>query len=304
MPRNHGIGSHLFFPCIRGKNHIRWLSGNPLLHFVAQNKSVSMQYICKKIMRLPIYLRKHHKSCMKIFPLLLFILSSLYIHAQTADEVISKYVAFIGGEKQWKGVSTIITSGDYTYGGVAFPFKAHSKAPNLYKFVVSLNGKYYAQAFDGKAGWKIDVFNGETAPTILNGKPAIAMANEADVDIEDALIDYKNKGHQASMEGKDSVQGKRCFKIKFIRKNGGPEIYYFDEKTAELVMKKAPAKNPELGGAELNILYSDYRFINEIKIPFKTTIKTPDQTILTISITKAEINTAIEDTEFQWRTNR
>ena len=238
------------------------------------------------------------------FLLFLFFLSSHYVYAQTADEVINKYVAFTGGEKQWKSVKSIITSGEYSYGGVAFPFKAYSKAPNQYKFVVTLNGKYYAQAFDGKSGWKIDVFNGETVPALLTGKAALAMANEADVDLEDALIDYKNKGHQASMDGKDSVQEKLCFKIKFIRKNGETETCYFEEKTAELVMKKAVAKNPELGGAILTILYSDYRTVNNIKIPFKTIAKTEDQTILTININKAEINTTIDDKEFQWQGNQ
>jgi hypothetical protein len=250
------------------------------------------------------YTLRQRKTYKKAFFLFLFFLSSLYIYAQTADEVIKKYVEFIGGEKEWKSVRTLITSGEYTYGGVAFPFKAYGKAPNLYKFTVTLNGKYYAQAFDGRSGWKIDVFNGETAPALLNGKPALAMANEADVDLEDALIDYKNKGHQATMEGKDSVQGKLCFKIKFIRKNGEAETYYLEEKTAELLMKKATAKNPELGGAALMIFYSDYRNVNNIKIPFKKIVKTEDQTILTINTTKAEINIVIEDKEFQWQANQ
>ncbi len=90
------------------------------------------------------------------------------------DEVINKYIEFIGGQKQWKQVNTITTSGEYNYGGVAFPFKAYCKSPDLYKFVVTFKGKYYAQAFDGEGGWKIDVFNGETSPTSLTGKAARA----------------------------------------------------------------------------------------------------------------------------------
>ena len=240
----------------------------------------------------------------KIFLFFLFVLSSFYIHAQSADEIIKKYVEFIGGEKQWKSVKTIITSGEYTYGGVAFPFKAYSKAPDRYKFVVTFNKKYYAQAFDGKAGWKIDVFNGDTIPTFLTGKPALAMSNEADVELEDALINYKDKGHEARLQGKDTIGGKSCYRIKFTRKNGNPETYYFDEKTSELVLKKTVSKNPEMGGAALNISYSDYHTIGHIKIPFKTIAKTEDQTILIITIDKAEINTAVADTEFQPQSNR
>ena len=247
---------------------------------------------------------KQYRMNKKALLSLLFALSSLYIQAQTADEIIRKYVEFIGGEKQWKEITTIITSGEYTYGGVSFPFKAYSKAPDHYKFVVTFNKKYYAQAFDGKAGWKIDVFNGDTTPTLLTGKPALAMANEADVELENALINYKDKGHRASLEGKDSIQGKACFTIKFIRKNRESETYFFDRKTAELVLKKAVSKNPEMGGAALTIFYSDYRTVGNIKIPFKTIAKTEDQTILVITIRNAEINIAIADIEFQPPVNR
>lgn len=171
-----------------------------------------------------------------------FLLGFLYpftIHAQTADEVVKKYLEFIGGKKQWESVKTITTSGEYNYGGVEFPFNTYAKASNLYKFVVTYNGKYYAQAFDGKQGWKIDAFKNETTPTILTGKPAMSMANEADIELEDALINYQDKGHQTILEGKDTIREKECFKIKFIRKNGETETYYFEDKPFELVMKTA-----------------------------------------------------------------
>ena len=237
----------------------------------------------------------------KIFILFVLFRLSICAYSQSADDIINKYVEFIGGESQWKTIKTIVTNGQYNYGGMLFPVTTYSKAPDLYKFVVSLNGKYYAQAFDGKTGWKIDVFNGETAPTQLSGKAASAMANEANVELEDALINYKVKGYRASLEGKDSANGKSCYKIKLLRKEGDVETYYIDDKTSELVLKKTVAKNPELGNAIIYISYSDYRKINDIRIPFKSIVKTDDQTILTIGIIKAETNTPIEDSTFHWQ---
>ena len=219
--------------------------------------------------------------------------------AQTADEIVKKYVEFIGGKERWKNVKTITTSGEYNYGGVEFPFNTYAKAPNLYKFVVTYNGKYYAQAFDGKQGWKIDAFKNETTPTILTGKHAISMANETDVELEDALINYQDKRHQAILEGKDTIQEKECFKIKFIWKKGDTETYYFEDKTFELVMKTAVSKNAEMEGAILDIFYSDYHNVDGIKIPFKAVNKSENQTILIITINKAQINVPIEDIEFQ-----
>ena len=233
----------------------------------------------------------------------LFVLSiislPIFVSAQTADDVITKYVAFIGGKKNWSKVKTLTTSGEYNYGGIKFPFTAYSKAPNLYKFIVPFEGKYYAQAFDGKQGWKIDAFKNETTPTILNGKPAISLANEADVELEDPFIDYYRKGHKATFMGKETVQGNNCIHLRFVRSNADAEDYYFDETTSAIVMKTASSKNSELQGTILNIMYRDYRDVDGIKIPFGLECKSGDQTILEITVDKAEVNKKIKKSEFE-----
>lgn len=227
-----------------------------------------------------------------------FFLSSL-ASGQTADEVIRKYIKYCGGEKAWKKVRTITTSGEYDYGGIVFPFNTYSKAPDAYKFVVPFNGKYYAQAFDGKKGWKIDAFKNETVPTHLTGKAALAMANEADVELESPFIDYRKKGHQVTLVGTDSIQGNRCFNIRLVRKNGEVESYYFDHQTSELVMKIAPSKNAELEGSLLSIYFRDYRKVDGIKIPFNIICQSGEQMILAIIVSHVAINTAIDDGIFQ-----
>jgi len=221
------------------------------------------------------------------------------LNAQTADEVIAHYVNFIGGAKKWRTIKTIITSGEYDYGGMKFPFTAYSKAPNAYKFVVPLNGKFYTQAFDGKQGWKIDAFKNETKPTMLKGKEATAMANESDVSLEPAFINFKRKGHRVVLEGKDSISGAYCYKIKFIKKDGDDETYYFDASTGAIVLKIAPSKNTEMQGAVLNTLYSDYRDIGGVKIPFSSVSRLGDQNILTVRIEKAVLNQPIAEKEFK-----
>jgi hypothetical protein len=231
---------------------------------------------------------------------LLVFLFPFCLSAQQADDVIKKYVAFIGGKKGWEKVKTLKISGEYNYGGMKFPFTAYAKAPNLYKFVVPFEGKYYAQAFDGKQGWKIDAFKNETSPKLLRGKDALSMANEADVELQNIFIDYKRKGHVATLDGKDTLDGKHCIRVKFVRANGDIETYYFDEVTSAMVMKAAVSKNAELQGAILHTLYSDYRDVDGIKIPFKSVSSSDDQVILEITVEKAEVNAAIADSEFRW----
>jgi hypothetical protein len=235
----------------------------------------------------------------KVFFLLLLVPYSFAVRAQSVDQVIRSYVNFIGGKGQWKKVKTMMASGEYDYGGIQFPFTSYAKAPNRYRFVVPQNGKQYVQGFDGNSGWKMDGFKNETIPTLLTGKAARAMANEADVELEDASIDYRHKGHQAVLLGKDTVKGKTCFKVKFTRKDGDTETCYFDDQNFAIVMKRAVSKNVEMGGALLDIFYSDYRDIDGVRIPFKIVHESNGQMILTITINKVVINEPLGDNDFR-----
>jgi hypothetical protein len=291
----------------RLRGEIKQMGGSnsgTVLWFVAGDYSKPFDLYFKKIEPYKAVLLTLSESPMQHKKIFLFFLVVFHLPfclpAQKVDGVIKKYIAFIGGRMNWEKVMTLKTSGEYDYGGMKFPFTAYAKKPNLYKFVVPLEDKYYAQAFDGKQGWKIDSFKNETSPTLLTGKSALAMANEADVELEDAFIDYKRKGHQAILEGKDTIDGKNCIRVKFIRNNGDVETYYFDERTAALVMKTVVSKNTEMQGTILNTWYSDYREVDGIKIPFKSVNKSNDQVILDITIEKVEVNAAISDREFQF----
>lgn len=224
---------------------------------------------------------------------------NLSLKAQTVEDVISKHIAFTGGEQKWKTVQSIVTSGIYNYGGIEFPFTAYAKRPNLYKFIVPFQGKYFAQSFDGGKGWKIDAFKGETKKTYLSGKPARALANEADVELESPFINYIAKGHEVRLEGSDTASGLLCFKVILTRKNGETETYYFNQTDYSLVKKLAISKNTELDNAMLETYYSDYHTIRGLKIPFTAISKVNDQTILTITIKKAQVNVPLKTAFFK-----
>ena len=219
--------------------------------------------------------------------------------AQRAYDILLKYTSFIGGADNWKKVQSIISKGTYNYNGIVFPFTAYSKAPNQYKYIVPFKGKFFAQAFDGRTGWKIDAFKGEKNKTMLNGKDALAMMNEADVELESPFINYLLKGHDALLEGVDSVEGVACYKVLFTRRNGDMETYFFKINNCELVKKQAPSKNAEFEKTVLDTYYRDYRTIEGVTIPFMLESKNNNQPVLTITIKKIIFNKPIADEEFK-----
>jgi len=220
-------------------------------------------------------------------------------HSQSASGIVSKYIQFIGGGENWKKIKTITTTGTYNYGGVEFPFQSFSKAPDLYKYTVTFNGKSFEQAYDGKTGWRIDGFKNEKQKTILTGKDAFAMANESDVELVSPFIDYAKKGHSITLEGKDTADGSICYIIKLTRKNGDTEKYFFNADNYALVKKQAIAKNTELEKDLLDISYSNYQAVKGIYIPFTTTFRSGLQTVLVISITGVQLDLPLNNNIFK-----
>ncbi|MEJ0103716.1 MAG: hypothetical protein WDO19_14690 [Bacteroidota bacterium] len=234
----------------------------------------------------------------KITFFFLLLAVSVLAKSQGADEIISKYIAFTGGVQKWKKIKSITSSGTYNYGGMEFPFTAWSKAPDLYKYIVSFNGKSFTQSYNGREGWRIDGFKNETQKTILKGKDAAAMANESDVELESPFINYQEKGHAVSLEGKDTVDKKICYKIKLTRKDGDTETYYFASDNYELVKKQALSKNTELDKAMLDILYSDYQTTAGIKVAHTISCISNGQTILVITVKEVKLNLPVADNIF------
>ena len=217
--------------------------------------------------------------------------------AQTAPQIIQKYLSFLGGEQHLAAIHSRVDSGTYNYGGIEFPFVSYAKAPDKYEYIVSFKGKYFAQAYDGTEGWKIDVFKGEKSKTILHGKAALAMANEADVHLESPFIDYRKKGYQATVTGMDTIDQRICVRIS-MQSASDTALYSFDRSTGELVKKTAISKNAELNNAVLDTYFTDYTDVEGIRIPFKTVHKIKDQVVLTVTVKKCELNRPVSDDIF------
>ena len=224
---------------------------------------------------------------------------SFVARSQNADDVINKYIAFIGGEQNWQNVKTMTMTGSYNYGGISFPFVSYSKAPNLYKYVVTSNGKSFTQAYDGKQGWRIDGFKNEKNKTILNGASATAMANEADVELESPFIHYRDKEHSVQLEGLDSTITPNAYKIKLTRKNGISETYFFSTEDFSLLKKNALSTNTEMENAALDIAYSNYVLTQGVKIPHTISCTSNGQSILIITVEKIDLNLPMNNSMFK-----
>ena len=98
----------------------------------------------------------------RIFGLIAFVaVFALPASAQTADEIVARYIKAVGGMEKIQAVQSLRRSGKYIGGG---GFEAvilqENKRDASVREEFSLQGMTAINAYDGKTGWKIEPWNG------------------------------------------------------------------------------------------------------------------------------------------------
>ena len=188
---------------------------------------------------------------MKKIVLVLMILVSGSISAQTAKEIIDQNIEKSGGLTNWKLLNSIILQGKLTLGiNDSYPIKIYQQRPNLTKTVITINKKETAiEGYDGKKGYAMNY-----ATNKLQEYPNY-NAESFDTD----FIDWENKGFEAKYLGKEKVGETYCHKVE-LTKNVNKTIYYFDTKNYMLLKE---VKSDE------TLSYSDYRKVGSLLMPYK-----------------------------------
>lgn len=229
--------------------------------------------------------------------------------AQTADEIIDKYLTNIGGKDKIKAVTSIKMTGKVKVQGMDLPMTQLAKAPNKTKISVSVQGMTIVfQAFDGTTAW---------ASNQMTMKPEKSEAEDSEImkqeaEILDPFIDYAARGFKVALEGKETVEGTECFKVKLTKKpikiDGKDEenssYYFFDTQNYVPIVVRSFAKKGPMKGKASDMVMSDYQEVNGLYFPFSMTQKADGQTFMTIVVEKAETNVEIADSEFAMPTDK
>jgi hypothetical protein len=145
----------------------------------------------------------------------------------TADDLIAKYVAKIGGADKLQAIKTLKKSGKFTGGG-GFEAKVveENKRPSMVRQEFVIQGMTGITAYDGREGWKIDPFQGkkDVEPLAEEEKKEIIE----DSDFDGPLVDYKTKGNKVELAGKEPVEGTDAWKLKVTLASGDVQYYFMD----------------------------------------------------------------------------
>lgn len=217
----------------------------------------------------------------------LFVSAIFTVNAQTADEVIEKYITEIGGADKWSKVQSIKIEGQIEVQGIQIPFTMQGLQLKGMRVDAEFQGNKIIDITTPTKGW---------AQNPLSGKATLGPISEDelkqkldDLDIQDPFVDYKAKGSVIESLGKDEEDGNEYFKIKMTTKNGNEKTYFFDTKT-NLIYKiesivKQQGQEMKSEQKLLDYQTTDYG----IKMPFKQ-----DQGQMMMVTKKITINPSID----------
>jgi len=229
---------------------------------------------------------------------ILFCVLPLPLTAQTVDEIVKKAIDARGGLDKIKAVQSERISGQVSLaqgfdGTVVLelqrPHKLHSE--------ITVDGKKIVRVYDGKsAGWMINPFTGNSDAQPMSEEELKSMPDEADLD--GPLVDYKAKGSEIELAGKEDLDGKPVYRLKLTSKNGEARTYFIDAATFLTIKWEGLRK---IGDQQLpwESTLSDYRPIEGLKFPFKIDQGSPGTEFRqTLTIEKIELNPKIDDSHF------
>lgn len=230
------------------------------------------------------------KKCFLSFAVLLTAFVSA--KAQTADEIIAKYITAIGGADKWSKVQSMKLEGLIEVQGISIPYTVQAVQMKGVRVDAEFQGNKIIDIVTPEKGWSQNPLAGKASLDPMTADEFKARVDE--LDIQDAFINYQEKGSSVEFLGKDEEDGNEYYKIKLTTKNSNEKTYFFDTKT-NLVYKTESIVKQQGQEVKSSMKYLDYQTTDfGVKMAFKQ-----DQGQMMMVTKKVTINTPVDETIYK-----
>jgi outer membrane lipoprotein-sorting protein len=224
--------------------------------------------------------------------------------AQTANEVIDKFVTASGGKGKLQAINTLqytqVVKMQTPMGALEIPMAFYKEKNKLFRMQASMQfgpqNLDFFTVINDTAGFVMLPANplsgDEGGLKKMEEKDRVSQLYQMDpAGMFAGLIDYEAKGSKVALLKDEKVEKEDCYKIKFTNK-AAQEVTYLISKATGLVVRQdtkgtmaanmsgfgsmmsSMGAGGKIDKLEVSILYNDYKDIEGIKFPTKLTIKT------------------------------
>jgi photosynthetic reaction center cytochrome c subunit len=207
----------------------------------------------------------------------------------TADEILSRYLAAVGGPTALMRIKTRVQKGTLEAGGMQFPIEVYSEGPDKRVSISHQQGAESVTAFNGQVGW-LSIRNGVHMMT----------ASEREAARIDAELYFparvKELYKDVRVAAGEEIDGHATYLIQAKGPDVPPTRLYFDQQSGLLLRLTRFAETP-LGRNPTQIDYGDYRVSEDVKIPYRWTLTRPNGSF-TIKVQGVQDNVPIDQKLF------
>jgi photosynthetic reaction center cytochrome c subunit len=207
----------------------------------------------------------------------------------SADQLLDKYLAAVGGADALKKITSRVEKGTATFAGQSVPVDIYAQAPNKRLSVMHLKDGESLTAFDGHQGWL-------SVPARVHMMSAAETA-AASIDADFYLpSNVKTLYEKFRVEPGETIEGHETYLVTGRTEGQPPLRLYLDSQSGLLLRLVRYAETP-LGRNPTQIDYAEYRDADGVKIPFRWTLARPGNRF-TIQVSEVKQNVAIDDSKF------
>jgi hypothetical protein len=225
----------------------------------------------------------------------MLLLSSALVQAQTADEVVNKHIAAIGGKDVISKITSQVVESDLSVMGSTLTSKTTILVGKGFKNEANFNGQDIIQVITPTGGWMVNPLAGQTDPQPLP-EDQVKAAQSA-FDLGGDLFDYQAKGSKIELSGKEKVEGVEAIKIKLTNKDGKESFYFIDPATY-YVVKRESTSNVQGQDITAVAVFSNFKK-TDIGYVMPYTTVTNQGFEITVNVNKVEFNKEIDPKIFE-----
>ncbi len=234
---------------------------------------------------------------MKRMLLALLTIACLQATAQTAEDIIEKYAANLGGLDAFNKIKTMKMTGSVNAQGGEMPLTISVINGKAARTDVEAMGMQIISVYNNGTGWKQNPFAGAKTPTAVSGAELSELKSQCI--IAPTLMNFKALGSKVELSGQEDVEGIKTYVIKLTAKESDRVTEYYIATNDYMLIKSSIEREIQGTKQKIETWYSDLKDFNGLKFYLTKMQKISGQVFQTSTLKTIEMDVPVDEKIFE-----